>query len=217
MSRLHRDRARAERARQAYVALTRARRGLHLFVHPKPRRRDRKPSKSTLLRKSLARAFECTSTALEAVAARPPHRGRCRACRRCERDCAGTRDRRTRRRTCSRAARSCRWRDEEEHRIQLGTADGTPRRHGRPRGAGTIRPRRPAASRRTAARCARDSNRGCRRWGSSRRRRAAGAERALAALQATLEDARGRWLFDRGTRRGALRTRAHRCARRGRS
>jgi ATP-dependent exoDNAse (exonuclease V) beta subunit len=31
---LHRERARAERARQAYVALTRARRSLHLFVHP---------------------------------------------------------------------------------------------------------------------------------------------------------------------------------------
>jgi ATP-dependent helicase/nuclease subunit A len=31
---LHRERSRAERARQAYVALTRARRSLHLFVHP---------------------------------------------------------------------------------------------------------------------------------------------------------------------------------------
>ena len=31
---LHRERARAERARQAYVALTRAKRSLHLFVHP---------------------------------------------------------------------------------------------------------------------------------------------------------------------------------------
>jgi ATP-dependent helicase/nuclease subunit A len=32
---LHRERARAERARQAYVALTRARRSVHLFVHPR--------------------------------------------------------------------------------------------------------------------------------------------------------------------------------------
>jgi len=32
---LHRERARAERARQAYVALTRAKRSLHLFVHPR--------------------------------------------------------------------------------------------------------------------------------------------------------------------------------------
>jgi len=32
---LHRERARAERARQAYVALTRARRGLHLYIHPR--------------------------------------------------------------------------------------------------------------------------------------------------------------------------------------
>jgi ATP-dependent helicase/nuclease subunit A len=31
---LHEERARAERTRQAYVALTRARRSLHLFVHP---------------------------------------------------------------------------------------------------------------------------------------------------------------------------------------
>jgi ATP-dependent helicase/nuclease subunit A len=34
---LHRERARAERARQAYVALTRAKRSLHLFVHPRAR------------------------------------------------------------------------------------------------------------------------------------------------------------------------------------
>jgi ATP-dependent helicase/nuclease subunit A len=34
---LHRERARAERARQAYVALTRAKLSLHLFVHPRVR------------------------------------------------------------------------------------------------------------------------------------------------------------------------------------
>jgi len=37
---LHRERARAERARQAYVALTRAKRSLHLFVHPRVKERD---------------------------------------------------------------------------------------------------------------------------------------------------------------------------------
>jgi ATP-dependent exoDNAse (exonuclease V) beta subunit len=37
---LHRERARAERARQAYVALTRARRSLHLFVHPRTKETD---------------------------------------------------------------------------------------------------------------------------------------------------------------------------------
>ena len=37
---LHRERARAERARQAYVALTRARRSLHLFVHPRVKETD---------------------------------------------------------------------------------------------------------------------------------------------------------------------------------
>ena len=37
---LHRERARAERSRQAYVALTRARRGLHLFVHPRVKETD---------------------------------------------------------------------------------------------------------------------------------------------------------------------------------
>jgi ATP-dependent exoDNAse (exonuclease V) beta subunit len=35
LKQLHRERARAERARQAYVALTRAKRSLHLFVHPR--------------------------------------------------------------------------------------------------------------------------------------------------------------------------------------
>ena len=34
---LHQERARAERARLAYVALTRARRSLHLYVHPRQR------------------------------------------------------------------------------------------------------------------------------------------------------------------------------------
>ena len=37
---LHRERKRAERAREAYVALTRARRSLHLFVHPRVREVD---------------------------------------------------------------------------------------------------------------------------------------------------------------------------------
>jgi ATP-dependent exoDNAse (exonuclease V) beta subunit len=37
---LHRERSRAERARQAYVALTRARRSLHLFVHPRVKEID---------------------------------------------------------------------------------------------------------------------------------------------------------------------------------
>ena len=36
---LHRERARAERSRQAYVALTRAKRSLHLFVHPRVKQR----------------------------------------------------------------------------------------------------------------------------------------------------------------------------------
>jgi ATP-dependent helicase/nuclease subunit A len=40
---LHRERARAERARQAYVALTRARRSLHLFVHPNVRETEQGP------------------------------------------------------------------------------------------------------------------------------------------------------------------------------
>ena len=37
---LHRERKRAERAREAYVALTRAKRSLHLFVHPRTREVD---------------------------------------------------------------------------------------------------------------------------------------------------------------------------------
>lgn len=40
LKQLHRERARAERARQAYVALTRARRSLHLFVHPRVKEAD---------------------------------------------------------------------------------------------------------------------------------------------------------------------------------
>jgi ATP-dependent helicase/nuclease subunit A len=40
LKQLHRERARAERARQAYVALTRAKRSLHLFVHPRVKEKD---------------------------------------------------------------------------------------------------------------------------------------------------------------------------------
>ncbi|HYJ40245.1 MAG TPA: UvrD-helicase domain-containing protein [Steroidobacteraceae bacterium] len=40
LKQLHRERSRAERARQAYVALTRARRSLHLFVHPRVKETD---------------------------------------------------------------------------------------------------------------------------------------------------------------------------------
>jgi len=40
LKQLHRERARAERARQAYVALTRAKRSLHLFVHPRVKETD---------------------------------------------------------------------------------------------------------------------------------------------------------------------------------
>jgi ATP-dependent exoDNAse (exonuclease V) beta subunit len=40
---LHKERQRAERARQAYVALTRAKRSLHLYVHPRARDVDGVP------------------------------------------------------------------------------------------------------------------------------------------------------------------------------
>jgi ATP-dependent exoDNAse (exonuclease V) beta subunit len=40
LKQLHRERSRAERARQAYVALTRAKRSLHLFVHPRVKEVD---------------------------------------------------------------------------------------------------------------------------------------------------------------------------------
>jgi ATP-dependent helicase/nuclease subunit A len=50
---LHRDRGRAERARQAYVALTRAKRSLHLFMYPQSRESgdavDYAPEKHSLL------------------------------------------------------------------------------------------------------------------------------------------------------------------------
>jgi ATP-dependent helicase/nuclease subunit A len=50
---LHKERARAERTRQAYVALTRARRTLHLYVHPVAKDEDGtphyRPEKNSLL------------------------------------------------------------------------------------------------------------------------------------------------------------------------
>jgi ATP-dependent helicase/nuclease subunit A len=52
LSLLHRERARAERTRQAYVALTRAKKTLHLYVHPVARNADEggfRPEKNSLL------------------------------------------------------------------------------------------------------------------------------------------------------------------------
>jgi ATP-dependent exoDNAse (exonuclease V) beta subunit len=67
---LHRERVRAERTRQAYVALTRARRTLHVFVHPNVRDvdgvREYSPRSGTLLH-NLWPALEAEVAALTSV------------------------------------------------------------------------------------------------------------------------------------------------------
>ena len=201
---LHRERARAERSRQAYVALTRARRSLHLFVHPRDEARPTANSNSAPMRAPccttsgrpsaamLADLSEPRRTRMRIVEARPARGHPDAPATACGASftagaagrCAGARR--------ARAAR----RGPGRNRIQLGAPDRAARRHRGARSAGAIRARRLPALRMNCRACARGWNRGCRRSASRRRARATGAERALTALRATLDDARGRWLFD---------------------
>jgi ATP-dependent exoDNAse (exonuclease V) beta subunit len=195
---LHRERARAERARLAYVALTRARRSLHLYLHPRQRESDGTASFSADSRSLLHTLWPAIGDAIESLpvirdeatetpATTPPQRRR----------------RLTRRFLPPAPPPDVDARGElvpiaaEEEDIEFSWVRQTARRVGTvvhevlekfgsaplpaigelPRLRARLESRLQALG--VEAEAARD-----------------GAERALVALRATLTDARGRWLFD---------------------
>ena len=197
---LHRERARAERARQAYVALTRAKRSLHLYLHPSVRRTDDAiefgHSANTLLHNlwpALGRDIAhypsvgtveeiLADAALEAPQAR-------RRLRRGYRHPGLPADVAARGEPVTLGT--------EEEAIEFSWARQTARR------VGTVvhealerfaRGKLPAVAELPAWRARLESR--LQALGVEGPAAEAGAERALSALRATLEDERGRWLFD---------------------
>jgi ATP-dependent helicase/nuclease subunit A len=196
---LHQERARAERTRQAYVALTRARRSLHLFVHPATTDTDGeivfRAGANTLL-ENLWPALSADVQAFEAVGGR--------------RDAAESAavSTQTRRRLPTQmpsipAPPDVMARGElvplsaEQEPIEFSWARQTARRvgtvvhealerfgRGRPPSPGELPRLRPRLISRLEA------------LGLEDDRARDGAELALRALAGTLGDARGRWLFD---------------------
>ena len=134
LKQLHRERARAERARQAYVALTRAKRSLHLFVHPRVKETDGAANSAPIRTRccttsgrrsardvaNFRRARRRCGTSAEA--SRPQRRRRASAC-------VGSSRRSCHPPTCWRAARSCRSSAEQDE-IEFSWARQTARRVG---------------------------------------------------------------------------------------
>jgi ATP-dependent exoDNAse (exonuclease V) beta subunit len=202
---LHAERARAERARLAYVALTRARRSLHLFVHPLVREVDGeieyRAGANTLLA-NLWRAFAgdiAEFTAIDAgdVQAVDPATTQ-------------TRQRLPRRLPPPELPPDVAARGElvplgmEDEAIEFSWARQTARRvgtvvHEMMEGFG----RRPLPSVNELPLWETRIVSRLEALGVEPERARQGTERALRALRATLDDERGRWLFDPSHREAA--------------
>jgi ATP-dependent exoDNAse (exonuclease V) beta subunit len=196
---LHRERTRAERARQAYVALTRAKRSLHLFVHPRVKEIagafDFGADANSLLH-SLWPAIGGDAASFEAIGSDSD--GNAEAA-----PIARTRGRVRRSPTRIEPPADVQARGElvpssaEQDEIEFSWVRQTARRVGTVVHEALERFARaglpslaelPRLHTRLESRLA--------ALGVEPDRARAGAERALAALRATLEDPRGRWLFD---------------------
>jgi ATP-dependent helicase/nuclease subunit A len=195
---LHRERGRAERARQAYVALTRARHSLHLFVHPRVKETegviDFSPEPNSLL-----------FNLWPAIGAGVPSFQAVNGVEIAAVDSATTQ---TRRRLLCRpglppAPPDVLARGElvplgaDEDEIEFSWVRQTARRVGtvvhealEQFGAGAL----PAVDQLPRLRTRLESR--LQALGVEEDRASAGAELALKALAATLGDSRGRWLFD---------------------
>jgi ATP-dependent helicase/nuclease subunit A len=196
---LHKDRARAERARLAYVALTRAKRSVHLYLHPRQHEADGKVSygaDSRSLLHNLWKAIEGEIDSLPVIRNDEPEGEVPQAV-------TQTRQRLVRRFTAPATPPDVASRGElvplpaDEEEIEFSWARQTARRVGTvvhealekfghtplpdvgelPRMRARLESRLQALG--VQGEVARE-----------------GADRALAALRATLTDSRGRWLFD---------------------
>jgi ATP-dependent helicase/nuclease subunit A len=197
---LHRERSRAERGRQAYVALTRAKRSLHLFVHPRARdaegNREFVADANSLLHNlwpAIGGDIEEFETVGEESGAD---------------DSVGPALTQTRKRLVQAAARPVPPPDvlargevstsvAEQDEIEFSWVRQTARRVGtvvhealERFGSGAL----PSSADLELMRARLESR--LQALGVEARQATAGAERALTALRATLEDERGRWLFD---------------------
>jgi ATP-dependent exoDNAse (exonuclease V) beta subunit len=196
---LHKDRARAERARLAYVALTRARRSLHLYLHPRRHEADGAQSFSADARSllhNLWKAIEDDIDALPVIRAEQPADEVPAAV-------TQTRQRLVRRFVAPAPPADIAARGElvplagDEEEIEFSWVRQTARR------VGTVvhealekfgRVGLPDANALPGLRARLESR--LQALGVEGETARAGAERALSALRATLDDARGRWLFD---------------------
>ncbi len=196
---LHKERARAERARLAYVALTRARHSLHLYLHPRQREAegelDFSPDSRSLLQNLWPAIREHigslpvirADTTPEPMDATPNQ----------------TRQRLWRRYSAALPPPDVTARGElvplaaDEEEIEFSWVRQTARR------VGTVvhealekfgRTSLPEAAELPQLRARLESR--LQALGVEGESARAGAERALTALRATLADARGRWLFD---------------------
>jgi ATP-dependent helicase/nuclease subunit A len=198
LRRLHRARARAERARQAYVALTRAKHSLHLFVHPRVRDQDGERAYAATANTLLENLWPAlggdigTFNAVGQTEAETPPGPVTQSRRRLPRGFA-----------VGGAPPDVQARGElvpvsaDEDAIEFSWARQTARR------VGTVvhealerfsRGTLPAAAELLALRARLESR--LQALGVEGEAALAGAERALTALRTTLEDVRGRWLFD---------------------
>jgi len=196
---LHKDRLRNERARLAYVALTRARRSLHLYLHPRQGEADGAITFSADARSllhNLWKALEADIGSLPVIRTEgagdeaPPTPSQ-------------VRQRLTRRFTTPTPPADVAARGElvplaaDEEEIEFSWVRQTARR------VGTVvhealekfgRGSPPALEHLPRLRARLESR--LRALGVEGEAAQEGAERALAALRATLTDGRGRWLFD---------------------
>jgi len=198
LRRLHRARARAERARQAYVALTRAKRTLHLFVHPLVRVDEGGRTYAALANTLLENLWPALGGDIGAFTAIGETAGEVPST-----PIAQTRRRLPRGFVVTGAPPDVLARGElvpvsaDDDAIEFSWARQTARR------VGTVvhealerfsRGNLPAATELPALRARLESR--LQALGVEGAAARAGAERALTALRTTLEDSRGRWLFD---------------------
>jgi ATP-dependent exoDNAse (exonuclease V) beta subunit len=196
---LHRERARAERARQAYVALTRARRSLHLFVHPRVRQIEDRLEFAADANSLLHNLWPAIAGDIETFEAVGDERSDLEV----ESTATQMRKRLRRKTSPMLPPPDVLARGElvpfaaEQDEIEFSWVRQTARRVGTvvhealerfgrtalPAPGEIVRMRPRLLSRLQAL-------------GIEQERAQAGAERALAALQATLADPQGRWLFD---------------------
>jgi ATP-dependent helicase/nuclease subunit A len=196
---LHKDRARAERARLAYVALTRAKRSLHLYLHPRRHETDGEVSYGADARSllhNLWKAVEDKVASLPVIRAAEPAEEIPEAI-------TQTRQRLVRRFTMPATPPDVAARGElvplpaDEEEIEFSWVRQTARR------VGTVvhealekfgRAALPDVAELPRLRTRLESR--LQALGVEGEAARDGAERALLALRATLTDSRGRWLFD---------------------